>query len=345
VSEPKCRFVASDQPRAVVGEHYDGCADDRCRGCWPCLIRHCVVCGIEHCDDAHPLTCPTCVGAVRDDLDEIADMYLRLSDEVVWRAHAGDRPDTVLGGDAMVMLAMRYREQTGVAADGDHSHESTTDPTPTLLTLATWEDCYRDHFQQDPPERTTVPAAVGYLRRQLTRIAQAAEIPFEDFARDIRHARAALEDVLHDGKRDITGAPCVNCGAALVRRMDDRRRRHGGYCEGHGHLNWCRLPHTPCCDRGGARDEWECPRCHRVETWGEYLAVVARDYQDHAEWLHAEAIEKRTGIAIGTIRVWVTRGKVRTGGNDSLGRRLYSVEDVERHAEGATSVTAGFGMV
>lgn len=320
---PKCRWVASDQPRAVIGEHYDECDGTDCRGCWPCLVGHCLICRREHTDEAHSQTCASCVGAVREDLELIVDMFARLEDEAISKGMAGDGEETVLGGDAMVMLAMRYREQTGAASDGDKSHESKTDPVPPLLTLATWEDCYRDHLGHDQAGTASVDAAAGYLSRQLTHIAQDSEVPFEDFARDIRQTRGRLEDVLHDGERIERGAPCPACredgdeARPLVQERNDR-------------------------DVTGASDRWVC-RSDRAHWWNEagYRLRIGTEYRAHSDKLTAPDMAEEHEVKASSVRAWASLGKVRKRGKDANGRQLYDVVDVLRmrdgHAEGESA--------
>lgn len=225
-----CKFNGTDQPRVLDdGEE--------------CPRRHCAVCGITHVDDAHPVTCPRCVGHVRDDLDEIVDMHARLLTEAVHRGHSGDREGQVLGGDAMVMLAMRWREQTGIASDGDHSHESDADPTPPLLTLATWEDAWRDHLGHETTEKASVDAAAAYLGLMLTRMAQDYDLPFEDFARDVRAVESRMRSVLHDTNRgDPANIGCFDCGHKIERRLTSK----------------------------GFEDHWTCTHCRRTYTYAEY---------------------------------------------------------------------------
>lgn len=295
--KPKpCRYVASDEPRAVKGEHLDECGGD-CAGCLPCEHRHCVIDGHRHVDDAHPLTCPSCVGDVRDDLDQITDMHARLRGEAVVRGMAGDRDGTVLGGDAMVMLAMRWREQTGLASDGDHSHELEGDPVPPLLVLATWEDAWRDHLGHDPAGTASVDAAAGYLALVLTRMAQEPDLPFEDFARDIRQLRGRLEDVLHDGEREErTRVPCLDCGARLVKRYATK----------------------------AAADHHACPKCARRYTDGEF-ALAKADHlasEDAARYVRVADALAAIGRPEQTLRSWIRRGVVDTKRDERTGALL-----------------------
>lgn len=73
--KPKACFYDKDKGRRFVKtEHRTECQAKACKGCVPCEQDHCRVCGWRHPDDAHPLTCPECVGETRDDLDEIAEL-------------------------------------------------------------------------------------------------------------------------------------------------------------------------------------------------------------------------------------------------------------------------------
>lgn len=293
----------------------------------PCTRRHCCVgrCW-NHTDDANPQTCPSCVGMVRDDLAEI----IRLTELLPTQAVDGGSDGHLLagapipGGEAMVFLGPGsdgrarvwarergdQREAQGLRRgfDGDYTHaqdEAESDPMPPLLVLATWEDDFRQTLGHPSGPRATMWRCADYLGTHLTMMAQRHEA-FEEFAADLARLRGRLEDVLGEGERDEKGAPCMKCGTLQMRR---------------------------CHPRQGFLDEWHCPRCRVTSTAAEYWKSVEQDYQDNATALHAEAIERRTGVAIGTIRVWVNRGKVKTCGKDERGRVLYDVADVERHAE------------
>jgi hypothetical protein len=201
---------------------------------------------------------------------------------------------------------MRYREQTGLAADGDHSHESDADPVPPLLTLATWEDAWRDHLGHEAAGTASVPDAAAYLDLMLTRMAQDFEIPFSDFARDIRQTRGRLEDVLHDGVREETGAPCPKCDRALVKEYG--RNEHF--------------------------DRWNCPS-RKCGTWyldAEYRRWVSDDYRANADRLTAQDMAAQFETTAGAVRGWASQGKVRRRGKDHSGRQLYDVADVGKLA-------------
>lgn len=293
--------------RVLPGRHADDCPGEPCTGCQPCTARHCVVCTRGHCDDTSPQTCAECVGTVREDLTCVVEMHDRLEDQAC-HTHADGRLNAgPLGGDAMVLLAEgRYLPPSR------WSEERRNDPVPPLLVLATWEDDWRIELGHGGGPRATLWRCADYLGTHLTMMAQ-RHLAFDEFAADVARVRGRLEAVLCEGEQTETGAPCMST-------RDDGRE--------------CNTPLVKHYGRTAAFDHWKCPRCRTTYTAAEYVQAVARDYQDNATAQHADAIQRRTGVHIGTIRVWVNRGKVRTWGKDERGRVLYDVADVERHAEG-----------
>jgi hypothetical protein len=274
----------------------------------PCPDRHCVVCWRGHCDDTNPQTCPECVGVVREHLTEIVAMADRLEDEAV-HTHADGRLHTgPLGGDAMVMLAEgRYLPASRVGPD-----QLRNDPVPPLLVLATWEDDWRVELGHGGGPRATLWRCADYLGTHLTMMAQ-RHCAFDEFASDLARLRGRMEAVLHDGDQPETGAPCMT--------LDDRGRE-------------CTTPLVKHYGRTVAQDHWRCPRCRTRYSANQYLFVVQQDYRKHADAMPAEHIEAEFGVTPGTLRVWATRGKVARRGCDSVGRQLYDVRDVRRHADG-----------
>lgn len=291
-----CRWNGTGEPRTLPGRHDDDCAGE-CPGCLPCPGPHCVVCGRNHAD----ATCPECVGATRDDLEAVEDMHHRLRAEAIARGVSGDRGEQVLGGDAMVMLAMRHPDQTGARAV-THEHEREADPIPPLLVLAGWEDVWRDYLDHPTDATATVPDAIRYLDQQLTYMAGVVDVPFDDFAREVRQLRARLEGVLHDGEQTDTGAPCMKCRIPL-------QLRHGATAR---------------------EDRWRCPRCRQESTPEQYLFSVQQWYREEADALTLTDLALQYGTKSGTVMVWASRGEVRKRGKDEAGRQLYDVADVRR---------------
>lgn len=298
-----CIYVGHTQPRMLKGRHEADCEGD-CDGCSPCPRSHCVDCYRNHSAGV----CATCIGNMRNDLSAVLAMHDKLEREAIQRGYAGDRPGTVLGGDAMVMLAARYPDQNGQQAP-DREHERASDPPDPLAILVGWEDVVRGIFGVTTASTVSVWAAVDYLGENLTMMAASADVPWVEFAHEVRQLRGRLEDVLHDGEREETGAPCPMCGGAkLVKRYRSK----------------------------AAWDEWICPRtvCGERYSDAEYRAKVEGQYMDAATALHARHMARRTGAAEGSVRGWAAMTAedgeplVRRRGKDSDGLVLYDVDDV-----------------
>ena len=298
MTDKPCRFVATDQPRVIPGEHADTCErPETCRGCAPCLERHCAVCGRVHVDG----TCAECVGRVREDLHTIGELCGALPDEV---RHRG------INGEAMMLLGPAadpeaWRNQATSAMLGrldDAYLEDCRDEQHPLWVLGTWEQLWREHLDQPTDLPATLERLVDYLDDQFTHMARQDEPPFEDFARDIRQCRGHLEDVLSDGVREERGAPCPKCGeGALV-------KDHGARIED---------------------DRWLCRRCHSWWTEQDYRSKVAATYELHADALPASAIARVYRVPEGSVRAWASgeQPRVRKRGRNEAGLQLYDVAD------------------
>lgn len=253
-----CKYVASDQPRIVPGRHDYGCEDETCAGCQPCTRAHCVVCGAEHAAGA----CASCVGAVRDDLATIAELCRDLPTEVKHRGVNGEafnllapvanaeawghRSASILSG-RIVPMDCDARDLEDVRAwleKADHERHP-------LWTVTTWAMCYRDAFEHDEPTTTVdLASEIGYLNRNLSFAADMGDVPFGDFARDLRACLAHIQQVLHDEERgEFANANCFDCGHTLERKL-------GG---------------------AGFDDSWTCRGCRRRYSIADYnLALRAK---------------------------------------------------------------------
>lgn len=229
-----CRYERTLGYRATKGEHTDACTDPTShRGCIQCTHGHCAVCSRKHIDDQHPNTCPDCVGSVREDLTEIADLCRGLRRQAVEAEGLSWASARIPGAAAMVLMGPSVDPvQSGRALRYRHP----SDPIPPLIVLARWEETWAGWLGQTR-DRTTITRAIGYLDQHLTRIAQTTTswvdgvlvVPpeFTEFARDIGKLRAQLERVLHDESDDEQGISCFECGHQLVRRIRDPKRcRH-----------------------------------------------------------------------------------------------------------------------
>lgn len=343
---PACHYDRTLQER-VTREHRDDCPNPATHGgCAPCTAPHCVVCGREHVTNDHPLTCPTCVGKVRDDLADIQSSYTALSTEAL-EAGADGRlvaAAPIPGGTAAVLIGptvrldllrvnRHTRDDHAVDRKG-HSH----DPLPPLAVLAQWEDMWRAWLGHARGRRATIGAAITYLRDNAAAMAQqeAGGPDWQAFTRQVRNLRAHLERALHDEREPELGVECFECGDRLVRRFRDRRLcRHDtpprleltrwlrlGYPEALTALD-ARAARVPCgrCSQGGLDDptaglSWECPGCRKDYTAGEYTRAVRNSLieTDGLGWClittAAQAAEEITGrpITPATIRTWIVRG-------------------------------------
>lgn len=312
-----CKWAGSGNPRILPGRHDADCPQngaetglerpngveaglEACPGCLACPEAHCYGDACRGRNHAETI-CEECITAVRDDLDAVVTLYARLRSEAIAVGTRGDRTDAVLGGDAMVMLAMTYPDQTGSRAES-HEHERKNDPVPPLVTLAGWEDIYREHLEQPTDLTATVERAAAYLDRQMHHMAATTDVPFDEFAREVRQLRTRMEDVLHDGEREETGAPCPMCDRALVKKYG----------------------------RTEAFDRWVCPsrRCGEWYLDHEYRRWVSSDYRANADALTAPDIEAQYEVSAGSVRGWASKGEIRKRGKDASGRQLYDVADV-----------------
>lgn len=235
MTAPKlCVFDRTVGYRATIGEHDDDCTDlTGHRGCIPCTHGHCSICGRTHTTDQHPLTCPECVGSVREDLFEIQELCRHLRRQAANASNDG-RPwaaAAIPGADAMVMMGPSIDPQA-VKMNREHSRiHRKGDLIPPLGVLAHWEDTWAGWFNQDRDGRTSVTRAAGYLDMHLTAIAQqrmtmragVIAIPpeFPEFARALAQLRVQLEQILHDEAAHERGVDCFECGAQLQRRIRD----------------------------------------------------------------------------------------------------------------------------
>ena len=117
-----------------------------------------------------------------------------------------------------------------------------------------------------------------------------------------------LEAVLHDSRTPEKGAPCPECssdfgsGPPLIKRYVDE-------------------------DPSGASDHWICPECDSRWSEADYRLRVGANYLASAAALTADQMRDQYRIPPGTLRRWVTEGKVKRRGRDDHGRQMYDVTD------------------
>lgn len=306
-----CRWVASDQPRMLRNRHGDECPMREwhppltwdCAGCQPCGQLHCVVCGREHVDQ---LTCPECVGDVRDDLADIVRLSGRpLIATALTRQQTSEAAHLL--GPTSDPFQRRQRMRHGMIPD---VHDVVDEAHP-LWVLGTWDLLVSEHYDHDArTERVTIPDAAGYLARNLTSLAQDGDFPFPELAKELRTCRGHLEDVTAEGERVDKGAPCLTCGRLLERQINETTGRA-----------WYR-----------------CARCNDDLTDSEYLMAQKDERLWTAHLLTADDMATRTDVPASTIRRWANVRRIngedhpplfRSVGRNGQGRKVYRVVDVE----------------
>jgi len=289
---PKCRHVATDQPRILPGRHTTTCPDKQprphgaphtttCQGCEPCPHRHCLSCGHRHAD----VTCPHCTGLARTELWRIVAL-VHLIEAEVRRGTPGIESEVVFLDGPAAHPEKWYHVADSVRAGrirGDV--EANRHEDHPLWVLGWWEIAWRDHLNHDTTDRITVFTAAQYLDDHLTDMANRLEPPFAQFAEDLARCRGHLEDVLHDSsKEEESKVPCIDCKRPLVHRFADK----------------------------AVDDHWFCRWCKRRYDYGEFVRAKA-------DLLAEEGADRWVKILDGiraiprpeqTIRTWIRAGDV-----------------------------------
>jgi len=312
-----CIWRGSLEPRAIRNRHdEDGCVDiydepdPSCRGCLPCPHAHCVVCGIEHVGEQ---TCPACIGAARDGLLQIRNMFAQLPTQAVDGGGGGklEAARPIPGGEAMVLMSPgsdgRARGWARERGD-DVSHrgdELPSDPYPPTVMMTTWEDDWRKIKSQPAEDLATVFGAWDYLDGNLAWAAQNHDA-FDSFAEEIRQQVARLEDVLQAGDRPEATVGCLHCRGKLVRGFSKRT---------------------------GFSDTYKCESCFKTYNRDQYLGAVKAAWIAMAPSLPAEYAAIRLGIPATRIRVWGSRYPELKDGHNENGLWLYKVSDLAAKLE------------
>lgn len=347
-----CRYVEAQG--YLLASHMPTCRDRDCAGCQPCetdehgdRTRHCTArrtCS-EHLDDAHPLTCPRCIGRTRADLWRIQNLAHRMQVEAIRGRAAGVNSEAAnLAGPAAdygQVVARKIGIRRAVWADATDPERVAAaipddDPHHPRAVLGRWDMMIReDGYGQPTRERITTGRAAAYLRSHLDALAQDPHQDWPLFASEIRTCRTHLEAVLHDSRTPERGAPCPTC-AELVRRDDNAPRlvkRWAHWCT----EDDCKREH----DTTGAHDRWVCPANDRHRwTEAEYRQRVGGEYLANAEALTAAEIRDAWGIRPATLRSWAERGHVAKRGRNGFGQQTYDVDQAldqaARHDEETT---------
>jgi hypothetical protein len=170
--------------------------------------------------------------------------------------------DQMPGGAALVLLA----------GGSGRWHYGETGIDSVIGTFGRWEDDWRITLgapaAKDP---FTVSGCSVFLLRGLSHMAQ-HHPAFDEFAKDVRELRGALERLLGEDDPIVRGkVDCPECGAELRREFAKPDACQPG-CKhnGHGH------------DQGGMRDHWRCAdkHCGRIVEPSEYWLAVRQLKED-----------------------------------------------------------------
>jgi cytochrome c553 len=266
-------------------------------------------------------------------LREIQRLANMLHDQAYHHANDHDIP----GGEALIQnapvanqeaWANRYDTAERLYLAGKGPQPFTEDDDETALQLLEfWWERWTFELNGDCDTDPTLQTAAEWLAKpDIAAWAAGWEQRFDMFAKDVAEARRILENTLLEGERSVFGVQCVQCHERSLVRVTEPRlpRKCGGHRDANGNLR----RGLGCCDRGGLQERWVCPNCDHSMQLADYESAVMRDYISHAPYLRAEHIERRTFVKPGTVRVWASRGHVRTR-KDPEGRTTYCVEDVE----------------
>lgn len=242
---------------------------------------------------------------IAQSLTAITILWRDLADEALHRYADSEFP----GGMALVELgpvanmeAYTYRQLSELMgrtnAKGGEDDDA-TDDAPALLVLASWHDVIRDHRGLEPSEvRATITREADAIRGSIDwMLAENADavpnfLPADELARDLRHVRTRLENVLKAGERDgRTQVPCTSetCDTKpnLIRPVTD----------------------------DGLADSWRCPACRAHYDVRDFISARHQHmYSERAadSWLTVSDAAHSIERPISTLRTWIRDWKVST---------------------------------
>ena len=244
---------------------------------------------------------------------ELVRLYDLLADEIYEHSDDHDMP----GGDALHYAGpiadpstweRRYDLSDPETQDWMIENTVSADDHP-LMVLAVAEDDIRAMLDQPTDLTATVARASDYILGKLDDITpDGAWLPVEAFAKQVKASIRTLENVLKAGDRADRGAPCLQCGTALVKE-------------------WAGTKEKP---EPAGNDRWRCPKreCPVTYVDGDELALAIKNTaRQYAEWLTATDMAAEYRIAVGTLQSWATRGKVRKRRDFDTGRMTYNVAE------------------
>jgi hypothetical protein len=312
-----CYHAGRDQPRMVRKRHDEDCPEARwrpplvmveCDGCQECTEPHCLVQWHGErgdCETHAESVCPSCLGKVREHVEEIVRLSgLPLVAEVLTKGAASEAADLL--GPAADPKQWRQRGDYGHRFDADSRVGWHTHP---LSVLGWFDMIVTEHLGHSRTTRITITRAAGYLDRNLHFLAADIEFDFADMANTLADCRGHLERVLHDGEQVERGAPCLKCGTRVVRQLDK-----------------------------DGRVSYRCERCREDITDSGYLFAQKAQRLKDADRLTADDMAARTGVPAGTIRRWANVRNIegidyeplfKSPSRNGMGHKVYRVSDVE----------------
>jgi hypothetical protein len=255
-------------------------------------------------------------------LREIQRLANMLHDQAYHHANDHDIP----GGEAMAALApvanleswqnkLDTAERRWLDGEGPEPFsEDSDDLAPPLQILLFWSELWRMDLGAESDLRPTIKSEVAFLTGCLE-WAHHNEPRFDLYAKDIATTRRQLENILRDGDRQQSGAPCIHCRRNLIRDTDRRT--------------------------GGLLDSWHCPGCERQYSETQYENAVRAAYEslqlenidDQGTWATVQRAANEVKRSPRTIKTWISEGIVRRACL-LLGRRdVVSLDDVQREAD------------
>ncbi len=246
-----------------------------------CERRHCRTCGTWHLDTTELQTCIRCVGATARAIRATVTYAALLPDQAIHGRSSDPHGELIPGGDALVMLVGGSEHATGKRArygadNGPAAYSYPSDPTPPLVTLATWEDDWRHVRRLEPAGPADMTSCARFLLDNLAWAAQ-HHPAFDQFANEMRGAAYTLEAVLHTGERDEV-APIARCI-----RCEHPPRLRATYADPHHQPTTLDINlqiGKPTLDQGGRRDYWTCPKCHEVYSPADYVLATEQAMMD-----------------------------------------------------------------
>lgn len=273
---------------------------------------------------------------------------LNMTDRLEARALDLANSPIMPGGDAMVNLAHvanfeTWARRNDLSADELANYEDPDELWSPFQILRFWSEQWRVIFAmdyEDPAWRPTLRTEAAFLiNADVLTWAWDHEVHFDDFAADVRSARARLEGILREGERPdrirvvcpdcdsgkrliiryakakVVGHACRCCGAYRPASADPLPRCPNLWC-------WSVAPPIEVTASDERDDTWKCPACkHRFDA-----AAVRRAHakqlrsEGAARWVRladAVSILRKQGWRDDTIRDWADGEQVEVATDDT----------------------------